>query len=667
MLGRPRLINPDGVELRCDRKPLAALAYLALEGPTTRSRLAGLLWPETLEGSARNNLVQLIRRMNRMLGADLILAEQTVHLHPDVQVDFTSAAHLEPQGDLSRTTLLEGVEFDDMPDFADWLAAQREQLDTRRAASLLNLAQQQEAEGSWAAAIATAQALLTLNQLSEDHHRRLMRLYYLNNDRAAALSAYQRCRELLEQELGVEPMPETQHLAKEIEQGQVELTVIPQPPQLPLALRHPTVLAGRSAAWAALEAAWARGQFIILSGEPGVGKSRLMHDFVARKGPVLRVEARPGDAHVPYATTARNLRGILATHPEVRLKAWQRSALAPLLPELLQDGDPPAPVPAQAALHAAIQDLFQIGARGAVAVVYEDLHYADPAAIEAGLVLISSAFPLGQPDGVPHMLCTVRHEELSPQTAAVYDEMIAHGLAVQIALAPLTEAEAHTVLEHVGLPVPPELRTQLAHFSGGNPLFLLEMVRHLVERGQLSSGNALPDRFPVPEKVQRIIERRLARLSPGALNTARAASVLQSDFHIELIAQVLGAPILDVAQHWEELENAQLMTGSGFAHDVVYESILSSMPLPVRRLLHRSAARALSHAGAPPARIAAQWQLGGNLQAAAALLEQATVDARQVLQPEAVRQFLATAIELYGQLGADDQAARLRSVLDGTH
>ncbi len=157
---------------------------------------------------------------------------------------------------------------------------------------LLDLAQQHEEQGRWHDAIMAAERLLELHPLSEEAHRRLMRLN-LNDDRPAALKAYARCRALLRQELQLDPLPETVQLALDIERQEVLVQIPASPPTLPLAVRRPPRLVGRQGAWQQLQAAWTEGQFIVVSGEPGVGKTRLLQDFVAHQGKALRVVAHP--------------------------------------------------------------------------------------------------------------------------------------------------------------------------------------------------------------------------------------------------------------------------------------------------------------------------------------------------------------------------------------
>ncbi len=312
--------------MRLEGTGLALLTYVALEGSATRSRVASLLWPDTLEGPAGNNLVHLIRRVNRLAGEDLLIADDRVRLSPRVAVDV--AAFLGPgasEGDLEAPgLLLQGVDFDDRPDLADWLLAWRERLAQRQTEALTGHATRQEDAGDFTGALATTLRLLDLNPVSEDAYRRLIQLHYLAGDRPAALRAYRRCQEVLRREIGVDPLPETVQLAREVERGEIRPPAA-LPRRVPVAVLRPPHLVGREDAWARMEEAWEAGQFIILAGEAGVGKSRLARDFAASKGEVLHLEGRPGDAVVPYATTARNLRRIFARTPDLVLGPWMRA------------------------------------------------------------------------------------------------------------------------------------------------------------------------------------------------------------------------------------------------------------------------------------------------------------------------------------------------------
>ena len=105
-------------------------------------------------------------------------------------------------GELLELTgeLLAPHDYDDCPDFADWLFAERERMADIRKNALVGEMGRLEKDGNYQEAIQFAQALIDVDTLSEDSHRHAMRLHFLAGDRAAALKAYERCEAILEKE-----------------------------------------------------------------------------------------------------------------------------------------------------------------------------------------------------------------------------------------------------------------------------------------------------------------------------------------------------------------------------------------------------------------------------------------------------------------------------------
>ncbi|WP_036218288.1 AfsR/SARP family transcriptional regulator, partial [Calidithermus chliarophilus] len=195
LLGQPSLTG-QGRTAGLERKPAALLAYLALEGPTRRTRLAGLLWPGLDEGPARNNLRQALFNLRRFEG--LLQGGDPLQLGPGVESDVAllqerAAAPRPDDPPQAQGELLEGHDYDDCPEFGEWLLHERERLRELRREALGLLCERLEREGGLAEALSWAQRLLEADPISEASHRRVMRLHYLLGDRAAALRAYQRC------------------------------------------------------------------------------------------------------------------------------------------------------------------------------------------------------------------------------------------------------------------------------------------------------------------------------------------------------------------------------------------------------------------------------------------------------------------------------------------
>lgn len=153
LLGEATLEVEGRSPVRLERKVAGVLAYLALEGPTPRSRLAGLLWPEVPERMARNNLAQALHRLRRAAGGyQATSGEGVLRLAEGIEADAAQLVLLAFQGRYAEVLglegeLLRGHDYDDCPDFADWLLAERERLARLRREALEAEAERREREG----------------------------------------------------------------------------------------------------------------------------------------------------------------------------------------------------------------------------------------------------------------------------------------------------------------------------------------------------------------------------------------------------------------------------------------------------------------------------------------------------------------------------------------
>ena len=609
------------LQVALERKAAGVLAYLVLEGPTPRSKLAGLLWPETHERAARNNLVQSLRRLREATGGyEAAKGEGMLHPAEDLEVDVGRLVSFYLQGKYTQVVSLEGellgsYDYDDCPDFADWLLAEREHLWRLWCEALEAEAERLEREGELRGAVALALRLQEADPFSEGHLRRVMRLQYLLGDRGAALSAYYRGQERLRRGLGVDPLPETQALVQMIERGVVLPVAGPRPRrEIPLSLLQPPVLVGREREWARMEEAWAAGRVVFLTGEPGVGKTRLMRDFASSKGAYVWASGRPGDQGTPFTFLARSWREFLARY-EVCLPTWARRELSRILPDLFPEAAPSWKDPAdRLRLFAAMAEVVRGLGRYVDVLVMDDLQYMDAASVEACAYMFSQFVPT--PPGVPCQLYAYRQGELSPEAEASLDRLVEAGLAVRIFLKPLQSTEVEALLASLDLPdlSPVHLAPALFRHAGGNPFFILETLRALWELGEWPEK---PSRFPAPPQARELIAHRLANLSSAALRLAQVAAILGEDLSLELAANVLGSTPLELAAPWAELEAACVLRQGRFAHDLLLETVLEGIAPPVQAYLHRQIAPWLEQAGAHPARVAQHWLEAGKGEVAA--------------------------------------------------
>jgi ABC-type oligopeptide transport system substrate-binding subunit/DNA-binding SARP family transcriptional activator len=226
-------------------KAQALVYYLAATGRShTRDGLAGLLWSDVPDATARKNLRDVLSNLRRLIGPYLLITRQSACLDPETPVTVDSQrfsallasaqrpgssaapptledmASLTEAVDLYQGDFLDGFYVPDAPLFDDWLLIERQHLRQELEGALERLVDGHSARGKYKRAIACAQRWLALDPLREAAHRSLMRLYAWDGDRAAALHQYQACVDVLAEELGVEPGAETVSLYEQIRDGE---------------------------------------------------------------------------------------------------------------------------------------------------------------------------------------------------------------------------------------------------------------------------------------------------------------------------------------------------------------------------------------------------------------------------------------------------------------
>jgi hypothetical protein len=356
---------------------------------------------------------------------------------------------------------------------------------------------------------------------------------------------------------------------------------------------------------------------------------------------------------VPYGTHARTYRQMLDVLGGAPLPDWARSELARIIPEL---GPRPPPLAGEEDRlrfwQAKIEPFRVAHGLGYDTLAFDDLQYVDAASAEAGSYVLSQL--LGDPATPVRTLHAFRAGALPPETDAIIRNMAQAGLICLIELEPLPPSRLDELLVSLGVPGLEQLGAQLARYTGGNPLFVLETVRHLLETGELARG--LGQGLPPPGKVGPVIAERLGKLGAPALQLAQVLAVLDTDFSLDVAAALLEAEPLAQAAPWRELETAQVVRGGGFSHDLMGETVLATMAEPVKRHLHRRAALVLQARGARPARVAAHWRDAGEAAHAAPFLVAAAEQAKGELLLKEAEDFYQQAAEALRAAGNEDGA-----------
>jgi tetratricopeptide (TPR) repeat protein len=400
-------------------------------------------------------------------------------------------------------------------------------------------------------------------------------------------------------------------------------------------------MVGREREAAALSRAWAGAQVAAVIGEAGMGKTRLLADFIDTQRGIVRAAGRPGDAGVPFATLARLLRAIDG-QPAASLSTDTRNQLARVLPELGSTG---AVFPEGQRLHLQRAMLaFVQAAPGLHGLVLDDLHFADQASLEMLQSLIVES-----PE--PRWGLAWRPAEAGSPVHALEAALAEAAMLVPVVVAPLGQQALAELVDDLHLGVEGDsLAPQLLQRTGGNPLFVLETlkqawvddrIRELAQGGQL----------PRPLSVGQLMDRRVAQLSAPAVALARVASIAGVDFSLDLAEQVLDTRAMNLVNALNELEAAQVLKGLQFAHDLIFDAVLASVPPSVARHTHARTAAFMSQRQAEPARIAEHWLQAGQPLDALPWLKSAAAAAKRAGRGRERAEFLLRAADVEERFG----------------
>jgi DNA-binding SARP family transcriptional activator/RecA/RadA recombinase len=634
------VLERDGLPVPLGKRSNALLAYIALEGITARGTIASLLWNETDEERARASLRQEIYRINQ--NGDIVQNDRhNVWLANTVQHDLDRFNTLE--GEFAAGLNLDELEFE------GWLEGARALLRDKRSAFLEAEVRRFSANNQWREAMLAARQALALDSLSESLHRDYIRLSYLADDRAAVRSGIAELRRVLREELGVLPETETSVLLEAIEQGR-----LPKPKgtgvrRIPMSVLRPPKLAG-SRAWQALVSGVTKGKAMFIAGEMGSGKTRLLSELAASRSAlgakVLEMRCRETENSIPFSALIQAVRehALLEKHMGQRShmpEIW-RNELARLVPELRDEGvvyrsfDQSGEMLETRArvLESFTQYALSIAAPNGM-LILDDLHWADRATLE----WLSYATPRLLPFGVA-VLAAYQPLEADKALLELCSQLEASGSASRIELEPLGLPELEELLGGIDRRAT-ALAADLLQVTGGNPLFVVETLKHLLETGQLDETWQRLGELEPPERIGALLRRRFERMTPLARRVLGVVALLDSADAV-LVANTLRIDELEVAQALFEVTQSHILTENGaFSHDALRQVALSFLPEAVRRALHRRAASALESQNADANRIAMHYQNASDIRSAAPYMVRSAEAALEQLDPRRAMELLA--------------------------
>ena len=627
----PLEVSVDGAPIVVDtRKALAILALLASERrPFAREEVAALLWPDAGDESARGALRRTLSVLRAALGDRWLRVDRsTIDLdHTATFVDLqlvegaaasSDADVLRAAADAARGPFLAGFSLRDSADFDDWRATRAVAVDRTVAAVLDRLATVAESDGDVATALGAAVRRVDLDQLDEGAHRRLMAMLARSGDRGGAIRQYRTCVAVLERELGVAPLAETTELYGAIRDARSEVAI--QPPDIAATtsaratLRGPATLplVGRAAELDGLLGAYRSagdgGAIALLTGEAGIGKSRLLAaaaDAVRLGGgTALVARAYASEAGIAYGPIVELLRtGLGRPDAAERLAGLSARTLDDLerlvsLPAGMPgrsghgaagspaaSGDPAARIRLIEALADALTALVAGPRPGLLAI--EDVQWADDST-RSMLAWLARRL-LGRPI---LLVLTWRPEDLDEPGSAFVAVLSAVPGARTIGLDRLDRGDVAGLVESaVARGLPAVEVDRLVAESEGLPLFVVEAL--LGTEGAVA-GDEGGSGDQSLRTVRALIRDRLASVTGTGAQVLAAAAVIGRSFDADLVRGSSGRSEDETVGALEELVRRGLVreTGAGqgvtfdFAHAKFRDAVYEATSLARRRLLH---------------------------------------------------------------------------------
>lgn len=516
--------------------------------------------------------------------------------------------------ELFRGSLMEG--FDE-----SWISLEQIRLDDLYLRALDQLIRFSEECREYDEVIRYAWRSLSCNPLHDGLNYRLIALLHHTGSQHAALSLCKHYSGVMRKN-GLEPLKEITELCEEIRVGPTK-TRIPLTEALPSLF--PARFAGRKQELQSLLAHWQKakagmGRLVLVEGEGGVGKTRLVKEFLGEvgraSGQVLSgacYDAKGGTAYQPFTEALRAYLDQPDAVEQLRKKVSPcLGALVKLFPQYAEEFKTTAsePLPRDLERNHFFQCLFQIllsiSAEWPLALFLDDLHWADEGSLEYLKFLVSRLR-----DCRMLIVGAYRAEELNADHPlnAIALQALKKEVGETLTVQPLGAPDTRRLLEGMvgSAEVTAQLDAWLSKETGGNPFLLVELVRALSAEGTLVYRDGRWELTPtelgpspierIPETIEGAILSRWRRLQRGAQETSRLLAVVGRPVELETLIQADGQDEQAILESLEELSQRRLINleanGYTFAHSIIGKVIYGKLEEGRRRYLHRRVGQAL--------------------------------------------------------------------------
>jgi DNA-binding SARP family transcriptional activator len=601
------------------QKNLALLVYLARSPRRTRARshLMALLWGDKPQARARHSLNEAMRVLRRSLGEPYVdtdaqqirLAPEGVRLDVEQLEQFLAGREWCRAARLVAGEFMEGFAVSDASGFEDWLTSERTIWRRRSVEALVHCAEELLAAGAVREAVASAERAIALDPRSDFAARASIRSLALAGERAAALETYETFARSLADELDARPEPETTALAERVRRGR------PAPParrdgheaidaRLPLAGRGRELARLLEAAARCLSRAGAAA--IVIDGDAGTGKTRLVEELLARLrldgAVVAAVRMVEADSSEPWSGIRTLASGGLLSASG--LPAAEPGALAAFASELTDWAErfpgvaDVTPLP----IRWSIGELLRCAAEEQpMFLAVDDAEWMDRES------LLSLEAVLRDLQRLPVGLILTVGRTPSPEIDQLRTRIGRDLTGATVSLGPLGVAELRELARRI-LPRFDEVEVdrvarRVAVDSAGIPLLAVELLRAValgMDLAEVSGAwpeplKTLDQTLPgdLPGAVVSAIRVGFGRLSRGARTVLAAASVLQDRVPVDVLARAVDVSRSELIEALDELEWHRWLVseprGYEFTARIVRQVVARDMLTPGqrRRVLER--------------------------------------------------------------------------------
>ena len=616
LLGPPKVFL-DGQPVKfATHKVLALLAYLVVEGgKPPRERLQDIFWPDSearlAQAALRNTLARLKKALpgvdkplqidGERLGfnfstaytLDMELAARALVDQQAPGTETPDIAMLESAAGANRGPFMDGFSLPDAPAFEEWLTLQRAIWLRHMSMVYENLSRQQLENRLIPAAIETVLRWITMDRLNEAAYRRLMRLHFLNDNRSEALLVYENCRRLLAQNLDVKPSAQTEKALAFIRCSPIATPFDNPPIEGRKPLRIPFV--GRLEEYKTLvrsfrSAQKGQTQVVFLSGESGIGKSRLAAEFLKWAGmegaELLQGRAIETHGKMPYQPIIDSLRERVEREnsPDDLLDDVWLVELSRILPELRERYPDLAaasndPATRRARLFEAVARLLEaLSTRQTLVWQLDDLQLADQDTLSL-LHYLTHRWKTSQPAVLLLLLLSEKTSHQTPMLQQWMKDITQEIKATRLALEKMCAVDLQRLmcaLTGENAPGLLELTAWLLAETAGQPFILTETLTTLDENNLLVWSQETPpnrldalatlakikplvDDQTLAPAIRDVILGRLKRLSQPALDVLAAASVIDRSCSFEQLRKVSGVDEQDSLNALDELLSAGVL------------------------------------------------------------------------------------------------------------